>query len=60
MSALTSTDSTDVFENFKVLYQKLKFPPNGIFNMDKSRRSTVPNNLPKGVTTNGRNGRAVA
>ncbi|CAH1966258.1 unnamed protein product [Acanthoscelides obtectus] len=35
-----------LFENFKIVYEKLKRPPHRIFSMDETGLSTVPNKLP--------------
>lgn len=42
------------FENLKVLYEKRKYMPQRIFNMDETGLSTVPNKLPKVLTTKGK------
>ncbi|KAJ8867809.1 hypothetical protein PR048_031614 [Dryococelus australis] len=41
------------FENLSQLYEKYKFPPSAIFNMDESGLSTVSNKIPKLITKQG-------
>ncbi|XP_031328883.1 uncharacterized protein LOC116159925 [Photinus pyralis] len=42
------------FDNLKELYEKRKYIPERIFNMDETGLSTVPNKLPKVLTTKGK------
>lgn len=42
------------FENLKTLYEKRKYLPSSIYNMDETGLSTVPNKLPKILTSKGK------
>ena len=42
------------FDNLERVYQKKKFEPSRIYNMDETGLSTVPNKTPKVVTTKGK------
>lgn len=42
------------FENLKELYEKRKYTPQCIYNMDETGLSTVPNKLPKVLATKGK------
>lgn len=42
------------FDNLSQLYQKYNFPPGSMYNMDESGISTVPNRIPKIVSTKGK------
>lgn len=42
------------FENLQSLYEKRQYTPDRIYNMDETGLSTVPNKLPKVLTTKGK------
>lgn len=41
------------YSNLESIYQKFQFPPSSIFNMDETGMSTVPNQVPKVISTKG-------
>lgn len=42
------------FENLTQLYKKFNFPPSSIYNMDESGISTVPNKIPRIISSRGK------
>lgn len=42
------------YSNLQYIYEKFQFPPSRIFNMDETGMSTVPNKVPKVISTKGK------